>query len=395
MYHRGAASNDALLNKISSYIQALGRVERTWTQTPDQHVRLHPDVYHDFERFCTQDDFQHVISGREALFSSNTRRVLEHISKEKRERFKGRYFEIDEGLSVQNQRCKEAIQHLLKRIDALRSGADDAEARREWQRLRRAVLQHDFQNKILEDYHCVYRYPHWDNSTLYLDRQDALHPPERGSSDLRRWSLNSAYSRILSSQTSESGADRQTIRRYFELQGYELGFNDFGNRFFVPYCYQAILLGAIGEEAISALLKRERLPFEELPDSLFELADLKFSGVPWYIDCKNYSATTLEDITLPMDDPSRRTPISEQNFKEKALSKLAKLEPDAKLIYLNLFGDERPLRYFDSNFTTEVRTLQEASFVVVQGVLRRDAPELYTEAFNLFLADTRILLETR
>ena len=130
---------------------------------------------------------------------------------------------------------------------------------------------------------------------------------------------------ILSRTPSDDEADKQTIRRYFELQSYELGFNDFGGNFFVPYCHQAILLGAIGEEAISALLKKEKLPEDRLLDSLFELADIKLSGVPWYIDCKNYSAATLEDIALPLDDPSRRTPLNEASFRENALYKRAQL----------------------------------------------------------------------
>ena len=389
-YHKGTTSNDALLNRVSSYIQALGRIERTWTPTPNQSVRLHPEVYRDLERFCTDEDFQYIVNRREALFSSNTKRVLEQIRQAKPGRFKKRYFKIDEGLPAQNQRCKEAVRVLLERLAALRSGADDDAARQDWKRLRRAVLQHDFQNEILKSYHCVYHYPHWEDGTLYLDNRNALHPPERSSSDLRRWFLNGAYSRILSHAPSDDEADKQTIRRYFELQSYELSFNDFGGNFFVPYCHQAILLGAIGEEAISALLKKEKLPEDRLPDSLFELADIKLSGVPWYIDCKNYSAATLEDIALPLDDPSRRTPLNEASFKENALYKRAHLGADAKLIYLNLFGDERPLRYFGGDFTTEVKTLREASFVVVQGVLDHAN---YTKAFNTFLSDMRNSLE--
>ena len=383
-YKLGGAANDALLNRMSSYIQALGRIERTWRITPDQTVRLHPDVYGDFERFCTGDDFQYIVSERWSLFSSNTQRVFEHVRQTKPERFRARYFEVDEGLPAQNRHCEAAVAKLLERLAELRRGADDAEARYKWQTLRRAVLQHDFQNECFQGYHCTYQYPHLKAGSLYLDSQSALHPPERSSSDLRRWHLSGAYNKI---------ADNQTIRRHFELRGYELGFNDFGGYFFVPYCHQAILLGAIGEEAVSAVLRKERLILEELPDALFELADVKLSGVPWYIDCKNYSASTIEDIGLPIDDPSRRTPLNEQSFKENALRKREELEPAAKLIYLNLFGDERPLRYFDSDFVNEVRSLEDASFVIVQGVLNRTDPNAYTDAFNTFLMDTKKLLE--
>ena len=377
-------TNDALLNRVASYIQALGRAERTWSKTPDQTVRLHPDVYRDFERFCTDEDFQYIVGERWALFSSNTQRIFEHIRRMKPEYFKKAYFGVDEGLRAQDQRCRDAVARLLGRIDALRRGAPDAEVRREWQALRRAILQHEFQSNILKEYHCVYHYPYLENGSLYLDAQYALYPPGRSNSDLRKWQLGSAYTKV---------ADNQTLRRHFELRGYELGFNDFGGNFFVPYCYQALLLGAIGEEAVAAVLGKEKLRLEELSDALFELADLKLSGAPWYIDCKNYSAVTLEDIALPADDPSKRTPLNEQSFKENALRKRERLGSDAKLIYLNLFGDERPLRYFDGDFANEVRTLEQASFVVVQGVLSRTDPNTYTDAFHTFLRDARKLLE--
>src|SRR5260370_41636576 len=70
---------DALYNDISTFIQALGRIERTWKKTPDQTVLLSPEVDLRFQMFCSPA-FDEVREGREAIISENLRQVFEQAS---------------------------------------------------------------------------------------------------------------------------------------------------------------------------------------------------------------------------------------------------------------------------------------------------------------------------
>src|SRR5258708_3608523 len=78
-------------------------------------------------------------------------------------------------------------------------------------------------------------------------------------------------------------AENLIISEYFLDQGYDLQFDHPESHFFTPYCLQAILAGAIGEEAITALLDKEGIPVEALPDALFEVIDMQIVGKPWFI----------------------------------------------------------------------------------------------------------------
>ncbi len=106
-------------------------------------------------------------------------------------------------------------------------------------------------------------------------------PSDIRGGDFPAWYINAIYNLIGSNEV---------IRNYFEFSGYELAFKA-KHKFFVPYFYQAILCGAIGEQAIEAILKKEEINTTEkdIPNELFEVADLKIKNEPWYIDSKNYS----------------------------------------------------------------------------------------------------------
>src|SRR5260370_27927989 len=61
---------DALYNDIATFIQALGRIERTWREMPDQTVLLSPEVDLRLQMFCSPacDELR---QGRQAFGSSN------------------------------------------------------------------------------------------------------------------------------------------------------------------------------------------------------------------------------------------------------------------------------------------------------------------------------------
>ena len=188
-------------------------------------------------------------------------------------------------------------------------------------------------------------------------------------------------------------SDNLLIWEHFLDRGFDLRFDHPGFHFFTPYCLQAILAGAIGEEAITALLTREGITVEPLPDVLFEVADLCIEAKPWFIDCKNYNDLTLDRFSLPVDDPLWHPTFNEAHFMKHAQAKMDRIIRQAgagsKLIYINLVsGQERPLGYYDQGFKP-VPEFDEAAIIVVQGALDRQSPNCFQTAFTTFLADLK------
>lgn len=383
-YHNDmATAMDALLNRLATFIQALGRIERIWHQMPDQAVRMSRDVWETFETFCTQPEYLPLRENRQSTISGNLRQVLQQVADQAKQTRRTIRQTQDERLPIQQRQNQEAIHLLLERLVALRAGADDPEAKVTWQELRRAVLRHDFHSKVLQEYHCLFESDYFDQGMIYLLPGYKLVPEAVWGGDTIRWNLNRVY---------DVCAENKVVRRYFERHGYELGFSNRTNQFLTPYCHQAILIGAVGEEAIRAILRHERLELEELPDRLFEVADLKIAKRPWYIDCKNFSDQTLDTFPLPPSDPAWRPKLNEPEFKQSAIQKLASLKrvhsdmpKQCKVIYLNLkSGDDRRRQYYDAEFQP-VESFSEAQIIVIQGVLCLDDFNQYTTAFEQFL----------
>ncbi len=142
---------------------------------------------------------------------------------------------------------------------------------------------------------------------------------------------------------------------------------------------------------IEAILNNHGVVLDgELQDTLFEIADLKIAGRAWYIDCKNYSERTLDNFHVTPDDPAWRPKLNDNDFKHLAHRKLMAVQDvhgqqaDCRLIFLNLASSDDWKRiYFDADFD-EVRTFEDASIVVVPGVVQRENPGEYTDAFVSF-----------
>jgi hypothetical protein len=221
---------------------------------------------------------------------------------------------------------------------------------------------------------------------LYLTPQREIIPAHLAQPETWHWIMDALYYTIK---------ENRVIRDHFEARDYKLAFSPSDQHFFTPYCYQAILAGAIGEEAITALLQDEGVELEETPDALFEVADLKIRGLPWYIDCKNYNDRTLERFSAPIDDLAWHPKLNEAHFAERARLKVEQLRAhhgtQVKLIYLNLVSSQpRPRGYYDCDFRET--SFGEASIVVIQGALRRRIPNAYHQAFEHFFHDLRSAL---
>ena len=384
-YQSGDATReDYLLNQIATFVQALGRIERVWHPVADQTVFLCREVQQAFELYITNPYLAEMRRRRTAMTSSNLQQILAQIEEMARQEGRTGRSTRDERLDARNEQSKKAIAGLLDGLAALRAGHGDRQVRQAWQQLRRDVLRHNFESQLLRRSRCVFRSAHYTDGILWIDDHFNIYSAGTRMAGVRLWDMNLAYSRI---------AVEPAIRRHFERQGYELAFSHPTQAFLTPYCYQSVLLGAIGEEAVRAVLEDNHLDLEEIDDALFELADLKLSGRPWYIDCKNYHERTLERFGLPPDDPAWRPKLNEGDFRQSAMSKLSAIRnahgpsADCKLIYLNLVGHaERPRRYFDRAFNS-VDDFDDAEIIVIQGILDpAESDGRYNLGFRQFLS---------
>jgi hypothetical protein len=390
-----ALSADALKNRMSIYIQALGRVERVWTNVLTQTVFMTLEVFDDFAIYSTDDAYAGQRETRVPRISNNLSKVWNEIRELTRSRQKYARRVVDEGLAARNAKCETLIRNLLLQIAAVRSGklSDEecVQVRRTWSRLREAALQHDFANPLLEEYKATFTSSYFQNGILYIGDNYKLYPPSKRPPETLRWRLDVIYD-IIKENSSLSNFFLNSSRSY------ELEFSTATETFFTPYFYQAILAGAIGEVSIEYLLDQCDISLDsEIPNTLFELADLKVNGVPWYIDCKNYSERTMARFSLPKDDPAYHDTLSEAGFEMKTKLKLKNIrkyhedeKENCKFIYLNLTStDERKIRYIhSSDFNSDV-SFSDANIIVVQGIIDPNSPNQYTSGFEQFIADCR------
>src|SRR5260370_675751 len=144
---------DALYNDIATFIQALGRIERTWREMPDQTVLLSPEVDLRLQMFCSPacDELR---QGREAFVSGNLSQVFAHAGTRRSHIARQVRRDKDSRLWPNNERCRSAVGQLLARIAGLRQGKEDREAGKLWKHLRGAVLKHHFQDETLHAFPC-------------------------------------------------------------------------------------------------------------------------------------------------------------------------------------------------------------------------------------------------
>lgn len=377
-------SSDYALNSIAACIQALGRTERVWEEMKDQTVIMSDEVHVAFQRFVIAPEFAYIRTRREPIISNNLRQVLAQIeaqSEQIADQIAGR---ADQRLRQVNMRCREKLTDLVDRFEAVRSGQDSTTLRSEWIALRRAGLRHDFADERLQQYGCAFKSPYISDGIVQISEESEIVPPDLAHPQITRWRLNSVYDIIR---------ENPHIRNYFRQQGYELDFALDGQYCFTPYFYQAILTGAIGEEAISVLLRHSKIELEDVPDALFEVADLKVLDKPWYIDCKNYSEATLDRFSLTPDDLLFHPKLYEPTFVERAREKWQQIagyhHGKACLIYINLTtAHERPLGLYTRDFTP-LPTFDGAEIIVVQGALDSDDPNLHHDAFQRLLNELK------
>lgn len=386
-YQQGSTATDCLLNQLAIFIQALGRVERTWDETPAQVALFSPEVFRIFQAFVG-DEYEAIREKRTPFTSANLQAVLDDVTRQTRGFEREARRKRDTRLRASNDRSREAIRSLVTRLETFREHSQDLGAREDWEKLRQAVLRHDFHANVVERYFCAASSPYYSHGKLYITPDLDILPPGVTLPDTKLIHMDAVYAII---------SNNPVIHDHFLDQGYDLQFDHPGFHFFTPYCLQAILAGAIGEEAIAALLTKEGIEVEPLPNALFEVTDLRVIDKPWFIDCKNYNDQTLDRFSLPIDDPLWHPSLNEAHFIQHAQAKLDRLVrhegADSKLIYINLVSSqERPLGYYDHDFHP-VSDFNAATIIVVQGALDRQAPNCFQTAFSTFLVDIKKALK--
>ncbi len=396
-------TTDGVLNQFSVLVQALGRIERVWQPMPAQRLYLARDVYGVLARVAAEPELATERASYLRYASGNMRTLLDAIGREEQQNRK----ELDDDLHDlrrANDAARTAIHRLVLELEHFKQ-TGEGDARQRWQWLRDDVLRHDLPRPLrpgealpdkprpnqLARIRGTFRSDYAREGRLLINHELHLAPPGTPSPEFRPWELNAAY-RPINNQLNS------VLAKHFRARGYELAFVESGT-YLLPYVYQSILVGAIGEEVIEAVLKSRyiKATSEAVPDAVFEVADLKLENRPIYIDCKNYGNRTLWRFPLPPDDPFYHPNLNEEHFRERMRSKWQQLHcatpgtaaDPCRLVVMNLRHDEESvLGFYDEHFE-RVPDWAAARIVVLTGTLKpdpADANDLLTLACKRLLA---------
>lgn len=383
---------DALYNRVATYIQAIGRIERSWDKVDNQVIRLEREVYNTLEDFCKVDNGDDKRYRQKYLinlpfYSSNVKQMFECISEQETDRKLKISHHQDEKLYEVNNKCKEALQGLVDKLQLVRQNKLPAnklqKIREEWQMLRKLALgynspefevQKGKHEKLLRKYKCTFNTDYYDyiNKSLWIQKETLNIVPRsiQADSSFYEWQIDKIFDKVI---------QNPVLASHFDFKHLEYGFLG-NNRFFTPYFYQSILAGAVGEEAVKAIFKREQIKIteDEIDNSLYELMDLKIVDKPWYIDAKNYSEQTIQNFEIvDVKDYFYHPKLNSDYFKKRAIEKWQKIsafhsDDNSKIIYVNIFGSkERPIIYYDKYFNPIGNDFDNAKIIIVPNVFNK------------------------
>jgi hypothetical protein len=376
-------TDDGVLNQFSVLVQALGRIERVWQPMPNQELWLDDTVYGVLEQVATKPSLAAAVRDYLRYASANMQTLLTAIARTA----PAERQTLDDELHDLYRRNEAARQHIhqlvldIERFKSRSSGPPD-DTRRRWQQLREEVLRHDMQGAALVAVQGTFTTGYVRAGRLLINVQKQLAPPGTRGAEFEAWELNSMYRPLLHFPDT-------LLTRHFRRHGYELAFHESGT-YLLPYVHQSILSGAIGEEAVVAVLREYEVPVsgDAVPNEVFEVADLRVAGRPIFIDCKNYGARTLRRFPLPPDDLLYQPKLNEAEFKRSMRRKWQRLhqataadsaaEP-CRLLVINLVADDdKPtLRYYDEKFG-RVADWAAGRIVVLSGALLPHPPNAHT-----------------
>lgn len=361
-------ADEKILNSIALFHQAIGRIERRDEELLEVDVTLDRQVFDDFHSFSTAEVFKDISNGREDITSSLILNVHKAVVEEGiRLNLRGELM-VQKSISSKNETTQNLVREMLNEHAKVREGKYDmdvsSEIKSAWVELRDAVLKHDFDKRIHLEIigRTIYVKRDLAFETKYINKKKEvfidinklkIYSEGVPNKKVTSWSLDSIY-RIISKNS--------VICDYFQRNNYKMEFDvkpNLINHVFTPYAYQALLSGAIGEEAIISLLNYHGIDIEnqnDLDNSIFEVVDAKVRDLPIYFDFKNFSTSTLDGFSLQSDDLTYNPDLSSSEYIEKIKLKYSLLKqqnkaPKTPVLYiLNLYSQTiRKSDFFDEN----------------------------------------------
>jgi len=390
-------ADEKVLNSIALFHQALGRIERRSETVPEVEVTLDRQVFDEFHTYSTVDAFKEIADGRADITSSLILSVHRAVLEEAIKLNIKAEFMVQKTIKDKNDSSRDLIQELLNEHEKVRSGQYDekvsAEIKLGWTELRDAVLKHDFDRRINVEVlgRTIYLKRDFAFDTKYINRnKDIFIEEERlriystnaPNPRLQIWNLDSIY-RIITKNL--------IIRSHFEKNGFKTSFEirpNLINPILTPYAYQAILSGAIGEEAIRSILNYNGVVLEDqhsITNPLFEIIDTKIKDVPVYFDFKNFSSSTLDGFSFVPGNINHHEELNSATYLEKIRGKYNLLKQHDKnpvLYIMNLFSNQtRQPDFFDENMNP-VQYEKDSCIRVIPSVLNSANIETLSSDFE-------------
>lgn len=385
------------LSQMALFYQALGRVDRKKKVMPSIEVSLGEDVKNLFIDFLTQPMYDDLRKKRQKY----TSHFMLELNKEILNFYKKQQIRAElsqpQDISQENIVSKEKIKGILdeiKKINKNQYSVENAKSvRKGWADIREYVLKQDFQAQVfINDRTIDFQDLTFktsllqENNKIFLSTTNFKIYPKKFKIEegIIEWDLNTPFYYINKNAFLKQEFKNLGYALDFQRQPYQT------QKIFTPYIEQAILKGAIGEEAIKLLLEAKFLYCEAdryLPINLFEEFDAKLKNKPIYFDFKNYSLTTQSLFELEKGDYFYEEDFDSFEFIKKTQNKLKRIkkitgEKEAKYIVVNFVSkQDKKTKYFD-NKLNEAKYFEDCSLAVVPSSITIEEPNQLSVEFE-------------
>ncbi len=400
--NRYGSSEDCLLNKVALFHQTLGRAERKWTPTPTLEVSLGNDVATPLYQYLTDAKFASLRDARKHTTSALIDAFHTQLLATAWANATAVTCQSIKDVQSQSQQMVDQFVSLLAAVRAgLLSQPQSNAVRAVWEGLQAAVLRHDRQSHyslmdekgqrttIAMDAMAITLDHRIDANNLWIDgealRIGSLAHPQ---SNWQRWMLDAAYAPV---------SQVPILRAGFAGRGYVTSAMQYAlahRTVWTPFVHHRLLKGAIGETIVQIMLEDHHVavaPSTEIPDALYELADLKLADLPIFIDCKHYSPHTQWQFGLGPADSGYEPAFDSKTFIESLRSKFKLMRanpvfgPRAQLIVINVActSDIVP-KYWDADLRW-TQGFADCAIAVIPGIFLTDRAYALSPTFSAFV----------
>ena len=341
---------DYLCNQVARLIQALGRVERVGHRSVgEQRVCLSPEVLQILSRFAQHPQFARERGLLAPWQSDFMRQVLAACAERSSNQEVLPGTSIGQASSAFRRKLETYVQEVFPLIR--KQPANHKQEVNQWHDFRKALLRHEYQNPLLQDFGAIIQQYQVEGSEA------------------------NQYRTPLTDRMYEVLEGLPGALRHFKNHNFKLGFADHGHGMqFVPACLKTLLAGFFAEEVVLALLREAGETVcrpEEVYPAHFELADLLIAERELYIDVKNYSKKTLRSIYFQDQEaiPTEQEILSDM---QKRLETIRITAPKARLAWLVFRGStQQRARYYYANGQA-CHDPQEAAILFLPGLVQKD-----------------------